>query len=105
MKRIKFPLLLLLLPLSVASAFATVNLNTAQQSELERTRGLDKFKAKAIIEYRAQNGAFTSIEQLEKIPGFNRETVENLKTQVAFQGDAFVPPKAEARPETKARKK
>ena len=38
-----------LAPLSAGLAFATVNVNTAQQSELLRVKGLDKHKAKAII--------------------------------------------------------
>ena len=34
--------IVLLMALQAATAFATVNVNTAQQSELERTKGLDK---------------------------------------------------------------
>ena len=97
--------LLLLLPLSLGTAFATVNLNTAQQSELERTQGLDKLKAKAIIEYRAQHGPFTSVDELERVPGFNRAVVDNLKTQVGLSGDAYVAPKAESRSESRPKKK
>ena len=92
---------LLLLLLCMGAAFATVNLNTAQQSELQRTKGLDRYKAKAIIEYRAQNGPFTSIDDLQKIPGFNREVVESVRTELALSGDAYVPPKAEGKPKKK----
>ena len=58
MKRIAA--LLALLP---ASAFALVNVNTAQQSELAKTRGLDRYKAKSIIEYRAANGPIESMSR------------------------------------------
>jgi competence protein ComEA len=86
-------LLVAALPLS---ALAIVNVNTAQQSDLQRTKGLDKHKAKAIIEYRAQHGTIDDLEELGKIPGFTKETLDKVKPEVAFAGDAFVPtPKAE----------
>lgn len=71
-------------------AMATVNVNTAQQSDLQRTKGLDPFKAKAIIDYRNQNGPIEGFETLAKVIG--QETVDKVKTEVAFSGDAFVPP-------------
>lgn len=77
-----------------ASAYATVNVNTAQQSELQRVKGIDKVKAKAIIEYRAQNGPFATPEELEKLPGFSREVVARLGPEIAVTGDAYVPPKS-----------
>ena len=74
-------------------AFALVNVNTAQQSELERTKGLDRYKAKSIIEYRAQTGVLlTSLEDLEKIPGFDKATVAKAAPQLAFNGPPFTPP-------------
>ena len=79
-----------------ASAFATVNVNTAQQSELERTKGLDKHMAKAIIEYRAKNGPFVSHDDLEKIPGLSRDVIARLGPEIAFKGHAYVPTKAVA---------
>ena len=80
-------------------AFATVNVNTAQQSDLQRTKGLDKYKAKAIIEYRAQYGSIDNFEELEKIPGFTPEVIQKVKPEVAFEGDAFVPPAKPAKAE------
>jgi competence protein ComEA len=84
-----------------SGALAAVNVNTAQQSELQRTQGLDKYKAKAIIEYRAANGPFTKIEELENVNGFNRETVEKVRAQLALTGAPYVPP---PKPEPKAKK-
>ena len=72
-----------------AVAVATVNVNTAQQSELERTKGLDKVKAKSIIEYRAANGPIDNFNELRHVPGFTPE--------IAFEGDAYIPPKKEAK--------
>ncbi len=74
------------------AALATVNVNSAQQSDLQRTKGLDKYKAKAIIEYRAQNGPIDTFEELSRVPGLNAELIDQLKNEVAFSGDPFVPP-------------
>ena len=82
-------------------AHATVNVNTAQQSELQRTKGLDKHKAKAIIEYRAAHGAIDTFEELEKVPGFTPGVVEKVKSQLAFSGPPYTPP---SKPEPSSRK-
>ena len=88
-----------LLPASVGLAFATVNVNTAQQSELQRVKGLDKYSAKQIIEYRAQNGDFHTLEDLGKL--LSQDTVEKVKPELAVSGDAYVPP---AKPAKKPKK-
>jgi len=97
MKRIAA--LLALLP---ASAFALVNVNTAQQSELAKTRGLDRYKAKSIIEYRAANGPIESIAELEKVPGLTADVVERAAPEIAFDGPPFKPP---AKPAAKEKSK
>src|SRR5688572_29566673 len=74
------------------AALASVNVNTAQQSELERTRGLDKAKAKAIIEWRAANGPIDNFTELKIVPGFTENVIERVKADLAFEGDAYVPP-------------
>lgn len=75
-----------------ALAFAAVNVNTAQQSELQSVKGLDKVKAKAIIEYRAANGSIANFTALQKVPGFTPELIDKLKPELAFNGDPYVPP-------------
>ena len=83
------------------AALATVNVNIAQQSDLQRAKGLDKYKAKAIIEYRAQNGPIETFEELSKVPGFTPDVIENAKPEIAFSGDAFVAPKKPEKPKPK----
>jgi competence protein ComEA len=73
-------------------ALATVNVNTAQQSELQRTKGLDKVKAKALIEWRAENGSIDNFVELRKVPGFTPEVIEKAKSELAFEGDPYVAP-------------
>jgi len=84
-------------------ALATVNVNSAQQSELQRSRGLDKHKAKAIIEYRAKNGPIENFQELAKVPGFTPDVIEKAKPELAFSGDPFVPPKKDKKPEKPAK--
>ena len=80
------------------NALAIVNVNTAQQSELQKTRGLDRQKAKAIIEYRAENGKFDSIDELEKVPGITSDVVARAGGELALDGPPFKPSKATAKP-------
>jgi competence protein ComEA len=73
-------------------AFATVNVNTAQQSELQSTRGLDKMQAKSIIEYRNSHGPYRSLDDLEKVLG--EPVTGKIASQVAFDGPPYIgPPK------------
>lgn len=73
-------------------AFATVNVNTAQQSELQATHGLDKAQAKSIIEYRNGHGPYRSLEDLQKVLG--EPATEKIASQVAFDGPPYIgPPK------------
>ncbi|HUW49691.1 MAG TPA: ComEA family DNA-binding protein [Sulfuricella sp.] len=72
-----------------AAAFAgSVNLNTATQAELDTLKGVGPVKAKAIIDYRARNGSFKSVDDLEKVPGFGKKTVEKLRADLTVNGGA-----------------
>jgi len=75
------------------AALATVNVNSAQQSELQRVKGMDRAKAKAIIEWRAANGSIDNLTELRQVPGFTTEVIEKLKPELAFNGAPWVAPK------------
>lgn len=64
------------------SAWAAVDINTATQSQLESLSGVGPKKAQAIIEYRKKNGAFKSVDDLDKVPGFGAKTVNSLKKDI-----------------------
>lgn len=75
--------LLVLAGLVAYPAFAAVNINTATQSELEVVKGLGPAKAKAIIMYREANGNFKHLDELDKVKGFGKASVEKLKADLS----------------------
>ncbi|ELK92042.1 competence ComEA helix-hairpin-helix repeat region domain protein [Neisseria meningitidis M7124] len=64
---------------SCAFSLAAVNINAASQQELEALPGIGPAKAKAIAEYRAQNGAFKSVDDLTKVKGIGPAVLAKLK--------------------------
>jgi len=56
---------------------ASVNINTATAEEMaEAIKGVGINKAKAIVQYRDEHGAFKSVDQLTQIKGIGDKTVE-----------------------------
>jgi competence ComEA-like helix-hairpin-helix protein len=51
----------------------------ARREELMRINGIEESGADAILRYREEHGPFKSLEDLDPIPGFNRERVENFE--------------------------
>jgi competence protein ComEA len=78
-----------------STALAAVNVNTAQQSELQSTRGLDRVTAKRIIEYRNGHGSYKSLDDLAQAIG--PDTTARVSEQVRFDGDPYTPPPRAAR--------
>ena len=62
--------------------YAVVDLNTGTQSELETVKGLGPAKAKAIIEYRTKNGPFATVDDLDKVKGFGKASIDKIRTEV-----------------------
>lgn len=67
---------------SVSHAQAAVDLNTASQAELETINGVGPKKAQAIIEYRQKNGPFKSADDLDKVPGFGKKSVDEVRKDI-----------------------
>ena len=55
-----------------------VSLNTATEIEFETLPGIGPVLAAAIVEWRTQNGGFTSIEQLQDVSGIGPATFADL---------------------------
>ena len=98
-----FVILVACFAFAVSAFAAQVNLNTASESELDTLKGVGPVKAKAIVDYRAKNGPFKSVADLEKVSGFGKKTVDKLRADLTVNG-AAAPAKAEGKAKPEARK-
>ena len=69
------------LALAPPGAWAGVNVNTASAAELESLPGIGPSKAGAIVQYRTEHGAFSSVDALTGVPGIGAKTVEALRAE------------------------
>ena len=61
-----------------------MSLNSATLGDLEALPGIGPAKAAAILQYREQNGPFTAIEELARVPGFGAAAVARLRNRVSI---------------------
>jgi len=87
----------------VGAAFAAVNINTATKEQLDGLKGIGPVKAQAIIDYRTKNGAFKTVDDLEKVPGIGPATMKEIRSDISVTGGAAPAKaaKAEAKGEAK----
>lgn len=62
-----------------------VNINKAEETELQTLTGIGPAKAIAIIEYRNTNGAFQTIDELKQVSGIGDKTFEKLRDQICVK--------------------
>ena len=93
--------------MAMGMAFAAVDLNTADEKELDSIKGVGSVKAKAIVEERKKNGPFKSLEDVQaRVKGIGPATVATWKKDgSANVGGGSGAPKAEAKADMKAEKK
>lgn len=60
-----------------------VNLNKADETQLQTLPGIGPSKAAAIIEYRETTGPFKTVEDLKEISGIGDKTFEKLKELIS----------------------
>ncbi|MBC7750891.1 MAG: helix-hairpin-helix domain-containing protein [Candidatus Saccharibacteria bacterium] len=66
------------------ASMGTVNINSASETELVALPGIGPSKAKAITEYRQQQGGFKSIDDLQQVKGIGPATLEKLRAHVTL---------------------
>lgn len=59
-----------------------VSINAGKVEELMTIKGIGETKAKAIIEYRTQNGNFKNIEEVINVKGIGNSTFEKIKDYI-----------------------
>ncbi len=99
MNRFNIKLIIIILFLSCFSftvishvrAAEKININTADQEQLESLNGIGASKAAAIIDYREQNGLFGSIEEIMQVNGIGQATFDKIKDDITVEGSSAVP--------------
>lgn len=88
MKKIKGFLVAALLGVSSLVWAASIDINTADAKTLETLHGIGPAKAKAIVEYRAQHGAFKSVDDLAAVEGIGSKLLTQLRGELTVGGSA-----------------
>lgn len=57
----------------------SLNINTATVEQFEKLPGIGEGLARAIVEFREQNGPFQQIDDLMKVPGIGKNKLERIK--------------------------
>lgn len=79
---------LLLLVLSSTAMAAAVNVNTADAPALARAiKGVGTKKAEAIVSYRKVHGPFKSIDELSRVKGISKKTIDKNRSNLAVGGE------------------
>jgi competence protein ComEA len=92
-------LLSLMLSFAALAAGPTVNINTADATQLASLNGIGDSKAQAIIAHRQANGPFKSVDQLAEVKGIGLKTVDKNRDRLTTGGSAQAArPQAAANP-------
>lgn len=65
-----------------SSSSDLININTADEKELQRIKGIGPALAGRIIEYRESHGVFKSIDEIKKVRGIGDKTFEKMRDQI-----------------------
>ena len=84
----------LLALLFTSSVWAAININTATEAELQTLSGIGPSKAKAIVEYRKQNGNFKTTADIKNVKGIGDGIFNKISAEINVAGtSAKVSPK------------
>ena len=65
-----------------------ININTASQAELETLSGIGPVIAKAIIQFRLENGPFDEISEIQSVSGIGPATFDKIQAYITVGGSA-----------------
>ena len=63
----------------------TVNINKASAEQLQTIPGIGAAKAEAILTYRENNGMFSSVDEIQNVPGIKGKTYEKIQPYIATE--------------------
>jgi comEA protein len=63
----------------VAKENATININTASAADLDRLDGIGPVLASRIIAYRTEHGRFSSVDELDNVPGIGPKRLAAMR--------------------------
>jgi len=87
---------LVLTALPAMAADGKVNVNTASAQQLALLPHVGPSVAERIVEHRAKNGQFKSIEDLALVKGIGDKTLAQLKPYVAISGETTLAAKVKS---------
>lgn len=70
---------------NVSGSSKTININKANESELEEIPGVGPSMASKIVNYRKENGEFKSIEDLKNISGIGEKKFETMREYISVK--------------------
>ena len=73
------------LPSSSSTKSSKININKATQTELESIPGVGPSTAQKIIDYREENGKFTSVEDIKNVSGIGNAKYEKMKDYIKLK--------------------
>ena len=72
--------------LLASPVLAAININTATETELETLSGISPSKAKAIVEYRKQNGNFKTTADIKNVKGIGDVIFNKISAEINVGG-------------------
>ncbi|MBS3809147.1 MAG: helix-hairpin-helix domain-containing protein [Desulfobacterales bacterium] len=67
-----------------AGAQDKININTATAKQLTALKGIGPVISQRIVDYRNENGSFSSGKDLQQVKGVGPETMESLSDMITF---------------------
>ncbi len=59
-----------------------ININTATIEQLSEIPGIGPATAQRIVEYRQENGVFSSVDEIVNVRGIGPKTLENIRDSI-----------------------